>query len=80
MASVETKYLSMKFVASSDGSSKTIKLNQPKDGITQSEVQDFMNSVVSGQLLYTSKGSLCDQIDSANIVDRTNNELFNLIN
>ncbi len=79
MASTEVKYLSMKFVASSDDSSKIIRLAQPKDDLTQEEVQNFMNSVVSGSLLYTSKGSLCDQVDSASVIDRTNNELFNLI-
>ncbi len=79
MATTTTKYLAMKFIASSDGSSKTIRLADPKTDLTQSEVQNFMDSVVSSQLLYTSKGSLVDTVDSANVIDRNNNELFNLV-
>ncbi|WP_036226415.1 DUF2922 domain-containing protein [Mesoaciditoga lauensis] len=79
MAVTTTKYLSMKFVASSDGSSKIIRLADPRDDLTATDVQNFMSSVLSSNLLYTSKGALCDQVDSANIIDRSNNELFNLI-
>ncbi len=79
MATTTTKYLAMKFIASSDGSSKVIRLADPKDGLTDSEVQSVMNAAVSKQLFYTSKGSLCDTVDSANVIDRNNDELFNLI-
>ncbi len=79
MAVTTTEYLSMKFIASSDNSSKIIRLSDPRADITSTDVQNFMNSVVSSNLLYTSKGSVCDKIDSANIIDRSNNELFNLI-
>lgn len=79
MATTTTKYLAMKFIASSDGSSKIIRLADPKDGLTDSEVKNVMNAAVSAQLLYTSKGSLCDTVDSANVVDRNDNELFNLV-
>ena len=79
MAIATTKYLSMKFVASSDNSSKIIRLSDPKDGITSTDVKNFMDSVVSSGVLHTSKGSVCDKVDSANIIDRSNNELFNLI-
>ncbi|WP_456399311.1 DUF2922 domain-containing protein [Mesoaciditoga sp.] len=79
MAITTTKYLSMKFVASSDNSSKIIRLSDPRDDLTSSDVQNFMNSVVSSNLLYTSKGSICDKVDSASVIDRSNNELFNLI-
>ena len=79
MATTTTKYLNMKFIASSDGSSKIIRLADPRSDLTDTEVQNFMNSVVSSQLLHTSKGSLCDTVDSANIIDRNNNELFNLV-
>ncbi len=79
MATTTTKYLNMKFIASSDGSSKIIRLADPRSDLTDTEVQNFMNSVVSSQLLRTSKGSLCDTVDSANVIDRNNNELFNLV-
>lgn len=79
MATTTNKYLAMKFIASSDGSSKIIRLADPKDGLTDSEVQNVMNAAVSAHLLYTSKGSLCDTVDSANVIDRNNDELFNLV-
>ena len=79
MAITTTKYLAMKFIASSDGSTKIIRLADPKDGLTNTEVQNLMNAAVSNQLLYTSKGALCDTVDSANIIDRNNDELFNLV-
>lgn len=74
-----TRYLSMKFIASSDGSSRTIRLADPKAGITAAEVQAVMDEAVSGQLLYTSKGQLCDTVDSASVVDRNTEELFNIV-
>ena len=79
MAITTTKYLNMKFISSSDGSSKTIRLADPKDGLTDAEVQNLMNVAVSAHLFYTSKGALCDTVDSANVIDRNNNELFNLV-
>lgn len=79
MAVTTTKYLAMKFIASSDGSSKIIRLADPRDDLTDTDVQNFMSSVVSSDMLYTSKGALCDTVDSANIIDRNDNELFNLV-
>ncbi len=69
----------MKFIASSDNSTKILKLADPKPDLTSAEVQNLMNSAVSAKILYTSKGSLCDTIDSANVIDRNDNELFNLV-
>jgi hypothetical protein len=79
MATTTTKYLAMKFLASSDGSSKTIRLADPRDDLTDTDVQNFMDSTVSSGVLHTSKGSVCDTVDSANIIDRNDNELFNLV-
>lgn len=73
------KYLSMRFIASSDGSSRTIRLNDPKEGVTAAEVQSVMDAAVADQLLYTSTGGLCDTVDSASVVDRSSEELFNLV-
>ncbi len=57
----------------SEGRSRTINLNDPKDNLTEQEVQTFMNSAI-GVFVPSDY-----QIDSAHIVDTTTQELFNLL-
>lgn len=73
------KYLSMRWISSSDGSVKTLRVNDVKDNLTQQAVMDFMNEIASKTLLKSPKASLVDTVDSATIVDTTSSQLFNLV-
>ncbi|AEX85644.1 hypothetical protein XO10_06080 [Marinitoga sp. 1135] len=67
------KKLRMSFVNSTDGKRKTIYLNDPKADLTDTEVQNAMDSFVG---VFIPSGY---EKDSATIVDTTTNELFDLI-
>ncbi|KAF2955568.1 DUF2922 domain-containing protein [Marinitoga sp. 38H-ov] len=68
------KKLRMTFVNTVDGKRKTIYLNDPRVGLTSTEVQSAMDSFV-GVLVPVGY-----EKDNATIVDTTSNELFDLIN
>ncbi|WGS63904.1 DUF2922 domain-containing protein [Marinitoga aeolica] len=68
------KKLRMSFVNTVDGKRKTIYLNDPKPDLTDTEVQNAMDSFI-GVIVPTGY-----EKDNATIVDTTSNELFDLIN
>ncbi|MCL4407404.1 MAG: DUF2922 domain-containing protein [Thermotogae bacterium] len=73
------KYLNMRWVNAQDGSTKTLRVNDVKNDLTQAEVMAFMEKIATANLLKTSKNSLVDTVDSATIVDTTSSQLFNLV-
>jgi|YelNatPaOPRAMG01_1025707.scaffolds.fasta_scaffold22092_4 hypothetical protein len=73
------KYLNMRWVNAQDGSTKTLRVNDVKNDLTQAEVMTFMEKIATTNLLKTSKNSLVDTVDSATIVDTTSSQLFNLV-
>lgn len=73
------KYLSMRWINAQDGSTKTLRVNDVKNDLTQAEVMAFMEKVATTNLLKTSRNSLVDTVDSATIVDTTSSQLFNLV-
>ncbi|SHF22833.1 Protein of unknown function [Marinitoga hydrogenitolerans DSM 16785] len=65
--------LRMSFVNTVDGKRKTIYLNDPRTDLTETEVQNAMDTFV-GVFIPTGY-----EKDNAAIVDTTTNELFDLI-
>ncbi|PNS00097.1 hypothetical protein X927_03565 [Petrotoga mexicana DSM 14811] len=65
--------LRMKFYDSSEGKSKTLSIDGVLETLTQAEIEPVMQSLI-GVLVPTTA-----QVDEAQIVETTTNEVFNLI-
>ena len=68
--------LKMVFLTQS-GSRSTISLDNPRDDVTQAEVQAAMNTVVSKNI-FTGTGGELTAIDSAKIVDTTTTDIISI--
>ena len=69
-----TQTLKMAFLTQS-GSRTTISVDNPRDNVTQAEVQAAMNTVVSKNV-FTGTGGDLTAIDSAKIVDITTTDII----
>jgi hypothetical protein len=69
-----TQTLQMRFVNQA-GSRVTISLDNPKDTLTEAEVTAAMDQIIASNIFTTSGGDLIAK-DSAQIVDRTVNVLY----
>ncbi|PNR91803.1 hypothetical protein HWHPT5561_06495 [Petrotoga sp. HWH.PT.55.6.1] len=65
--------LRMKFYDSAEGKSKTLSVDGVLETLTQAEIEPVMQSLI-GVLVPTTA-----QVDEAEIVETTTNEVFNLI-
>jgi hypothetical protein len=63
----------MKFYDSAEGKSKTLSVDGVLETLTQAEIEPIMQSLI-GVLVPTTA-----QVDEAEIVETTTNEVFNLI-
>ena len=68
--------LKMVFLTQS-GSRTTISLDNPRDDVTQAEVEVAMNTVISKNILTGTGGDLT-AIDSARIVDTTTTDIISI--
>ncbi|HEU24275.1 MAG: hypothetical protein C0176_03050 [Mesoaciditoga sp.] len=73
------RYLNVRWISSSDGSTKALRVNNVKENITQEEIMAFMEKVATSQLLKTSKGSPVDTVDSATVVNTDSTQIFNFV-
>ncbi|MBO8166393.1 MAG: hypothetical protein DRP32_01585 [Thermotogae bacterium] len=68
------KTLNMRWYDSAQGKSKGLVLRSPKDGLTQAEVQNVMDALVTLKVIPSNYAT-----DYASVIDKATNELFNLI-
>lgn len=66
--------LNMRWYDEAEGKSRGIVLRSPRTDLTQAEVQTVMDNLVALKVI-----PLNYVTDYASIIDRTSNELFNLI-
>ncbi|OAA25172.1 DUF2922 domain-containing protein [Kosmotoga sp. DU53] len=66
--------LNMRWYDAAQGKSKGIVLRSPRTDLTQTEVQAVMDNLVALKVIPSNYVT-----DYASIIDRTSNELFNLI-
>jgi len=70
-----TKKLELKF-ATSEGKNRTLAVNEPKENLTEAEIENAMN-VIAGQDLFVDEGIILYQdVKSARYVTRTVEEVF----
>ncbi|ACV64698.1 hypothetical protein Dtox_4011 [Desulfofarcimen acetoxidans DSM 771] len=69
-----TQTLRMTFLNAA-GNRVSISLDNPRDNLTQSEVEAAMNTVITKKVFTTSGGDLVS-IDSAAVIDTTTTEII----
>jgi len=69
-----TQTLQMRFVTQA-GNRVTISLDNPRDDLTEGEVTAVMDQIIAANVFTTSGGDLVSK-DSAQIIDRTVNVLY----
>ena len=69
-----TQTLQMRFVTQA-GSRVTISLDNPKDTLTEAEVTAAMDQIIAANVFTASGGDLVSK-DSAQIIDRTVNVIY----
>ena len=68
------KYIVMVF-GTENGKTHRIELNNPKDGLTQTDVQNAMQTLISKNIITTKNGDLTSIVDGG-VVDRTYTDLI----
>lgn len=68
------KSLRMVFEAT-DGSSFSISLNNPKDGVTTTEIEGVMDTIISKNIFQAAGGDLVSKKD-AKVIDTTTNDMY----
>ena len=67
------KVLELKF-DTTNGKSLTLSIDQPKQGVTSSEIENAMSTIISANIFHVS-GSSLESINQARIVERTVSEI-----
>lgn len=70
----QKKTLRMSFAAA-DGSSMSLSLDNPKDDLTQAEIESAMDTIIGKNIFESTGGDLVTKKD-AKIIDTTTNDLY----
>jgi len=60
----------------SDGKTHRMEFNNPKDGLTTTDVQNVMNTIITKNIIQTKSGATLTSIKDGGIVERTYTDLI----